>query len=86
MQLNPKLHDLGREVRGILIALVLIAATTAALLLLRHYFGILRGSVLYLVPVMIAGYELGMIPALVTAIAGVFLSGYLVFRLFTLSR
>ena len=79
MQLNPRLHDLGREVRGILIALVLIAATTAALLLLRHYFGILRGSILYLVPVMIAGYELGMIPALVTAIAGVFLSGYLVF-------
>src|SRR5262249_15491465 len=31
------------------------------------------------VPVMFAGYMLGMIPALVTAIAGVLLSGYLVF-------
>ena len=59
--------------------MLLIAATTVALLLLRHYFGILRGSVLYLVPVMIAGYQLGTIPALVTAVAGVILSGYIYF-------
>ena len=70
---------LRREARGVLIALLLVAVTTAALFFLRHYFGILRGAVLYLLPVMIAGYQLGMIPALVTAIAGVFLSGYLVF-------
>jgi two-component system sensor histidine kinase KdpD len=70
---------LRREARGILIALLLVAATTAVLFFLRHYVGILRGAVLYLLPVMIAGYQLGMIPALVTAVAGVFLSGYLVF-------
>ena len=71
-----------RELRGIAIALLLVAVTTAAGLFLRHYFGILRGAVLYLVPVMIAGYRLGVIPALVSAVAGVILSGYLFFSQF----
>jgi two-component system sensor histidine kinase KdpD len=35
--------------------------------------------VLYLVPVMIAGYQYGVVPALVAAIAGVILSGYVYF-------
>jgi two-component system, OmpR family, sensor histidine kinase KdpD len=68
-----------RELRGIAVAVVLIAITTAVAVLLRHYLGILRGSVLYLIPVMIAGYQLGLLPALVTAVAGVILSGYLYF-------
>lgn len=77
--MNLRLSVLRREARGILIALLLTAIATVVLFLLRHYFGILRGAVLYLVPVMIAGYQLGLIPALVTAVAGVFLSGYLYF-------
>jgi two-component system sensor histidine kinase KdpD len=68
-----------REVRRIGIALLLVAATTVVAAILRHYLGILRGSVLYLVPVMLAGYHLGVIPALIAAIAGVILSGYLFF-------
>jgi two-component system sensor histidine kinase KdpD len=79
VRINLRSSVLRREARGVLIALLLVAVTTAVLFFLRHYFGILRGAVLYLLPVMIAGYQLGMIPALVTAIAGVFLSGYLVF-------
>jgi two-component system, OmpR family, sensor histidine kinase KdpD len=79
VRLNLQPSILRREARGILIALMLIAVTTALLFFLRSYFGILRGAVLYLVPVMIAGYQLGMIPALVTAVAGVILSGYLYF-------
>src|SRR5580704_16220363 len=79
VRINLRPSVLRREARGVLIALLLVAVTTAALFFLRHYLGILRGAVLFLVPVMIAGYQLGMIPALVTAIAGVFLSGYLVF-------
>jgi two-component system, OmpR family, sensor histidine kinase KdpD len=74
-----KLSIMRRELRGIGVALLLIAVTTIALLLLRQYFGILRGAVLYLVPVMIAGYQLGVVPALVTAVAGVILSGYIYF-------
>ena len=79
MKPNPKLALLWRQLRDIGIALLYVAATTAVALLLRHYVGILRGAVLYLVPVMIAGYQLGVIPALVTAVAGVILSGYVYF-------
>jgi two-component system sensor histidine kinase KdpD len=70
---------LRREMRGIVIALLYVAATTVLGLLLRHYIGILRGAVLYLVPVMLAGYRFGVIPALVAAVAGVLLSGYVYF-------
>jgi two-component system, OmpR family, sensor histidine kinase KdpD len=79
VRLNLQLAVLRREARGIFIALLLLAVTTAVLFFLRYYLGILRGAVLFLVPVMIAGYQLGMLPALVTAVAGVILSGYLYF-------
>ena len=68
-----------RELRGVVAALLLIALTTAVAVLLRQYVGILRGSVLYLLPVMLLGYNFGVIPALIAAIAGVLLSGYLYF-------
>ena len=68
-----------RELRGIVIALLLRRSDRVVAVLLRHYVGILRGSVLYLIPVMLAGYRLGLIPALVAALAGVLLSGYLYF-------
>ncbi len=68
-----------RELRGIAISFLLIAATTVVAVFLRQYFGILRGSVLYLIPVMLAGYHLGMVPALIAAVAGVVLSGFLFF-------
>src|SRR5580693_5205462 len=73
------LAALRREMRGIIISLLLVAVTTAVAMFLRHYIGILRGAVLYLVPVMLAGYQFGVIPALVAAIAGVLLSGYVYF-------
>jgi two-component system, OmpR family, sensor histidine kinase KdpD len=68
-----------RELRGIGVALLLIVVTTIIAVLLRHYAGILRGSVLYLIPVMLLGYNYGVVPALITAVAGVVLSGYLYF-------
>src|SRR6204780_3821315 len=68
-----------RELRGIVAALLLIALTTAVAVLLRQYVGILRGSVLYLLPVMVLGYNFGVIPGLIAAVAGVLLSGYLYF-------
>ncbi len=71
-----------RELRGIGIVLLWVAATTVFAMLLRHYLGILRGAVLYLIPVMFAGYRLGVLPALVAAIAGVILSGYFFFSQF----
>src|ERR1700692_1172872 len=73
------LSALRREMRGIAIALLMVAVTTAVAMFLRHYVGILRGAVLYLVPVMLAGYQFGVIPALIAAVAGVVLSGYVYF-------
>jgi two-component system sensor histidine kinase KdpD len=67
------------ELRGIAIALLLVAAMTVVAFVLRNYVGVLRGSVLYLIPVMVAGYQFGVIPALVAAVAGVLWSGYLFF-------
>src|SRR5271155_925585 len=79
LRLTAKWPDMWRELRGIAAALAWVAAATAVALLLRHYVGILRGALLYLVPVMIAGYQFGVIPALVAAVAGVILSGYVYF-------
>src|SRR6185437_4461100 len=60
-----KLSMMRRELRGIFAALLMIAATTIIAVMLRHYAGILRGSVLYLIPVMLLGYNYGVIPALI---------------------
>jgi two-component system sensor histidine kinase KdpD len=82
VRINLMLSALRREMRGIAVALLMVAVTTAVAMFLRHYVGILRGAVLYLVPVMLAGYQFGVIPALVAAVAGVLLSGYLYFSQF----
>jgi two-component system sensor histidine kinase KdpD len=68
-----------RELRGSLIALLLVAATTVVAYLLIQYLGVRRGSVIYLLPVLIAGWQLGLVPSLVAAVAGVLWSGYLFF-------
>jgi two-component system, OmpR family, sensor histidine kinase KdpD len=65
-----------RELRGILLALLMVAVTTIVAIALISYFGVRRGSVIYLLPVMLAGWHLGLIPALVAAVAGVLWSGY----------
>ena len=41
-----------------------------------------RGSVIYLLPVLLAGWHLGLVPALVAAVAGVLWSGYFFFSPF----
>ncbi|HEX3504993.1 MAG TPA: DUF4118 domain-containing protein [Xanthobacteraceae bacterium] len=70
---------LRRELRGIAMALLLVLGTTLFALFLRQYLGILRGAVLYLVPVMIAAYQYGVISAMSAAVAGVFMSGWIYF-------
>ncbi len=68
-----------RELRGIVIALVMVAAATLVSYVLIQYLGVRRGSVIYLLPVLLAGWHLGLVPALVAAVAGVLWSGYLFF-------
>jgi two-component system, OmpR family, sensor histidine kinase KdpD len=77
--LTGRTTALRRELHGIAVTLVLVLATTMVALLLRHYLGILRGAMLYLVPVMIAAYQYGVISAMAAAVAGVLLSGWIYF-------
>ena len=58
MEQELKQSFLGRELRGLGAALFMIVATTIIAVLLRRYAGILRGAVLYLIPVMLLGYQL----------------------------
>ena len=68
-----------RELRGSAIALAMVAATTVVTLVLTQYLDVRRGSVIYLLPVLLAGWHLGLVPALVAAVAGVLWSGYFFF-------
>ncbi len=77
-----RIETVRRELRGIALALVMVAATTAIAYVLIHTFEVRRGSVIYLLPVLLAGWHLGLIPALVAAVAGVLWSGYLFFSPF----
>src|SRR5262249_11489115 len=68
-----------RELRGSAIALVMVAVTTLVVYALTQSLEVRRGSVIYLLPVLLAGWHLGLIPALVAAVAGVLWSGYFFF-------
>src|SRR5262245_11042676 len=65
-----------RELRGIVLALLMVAATTVVAWALIRYLDVRRGSVIYLLPVLLAGWHLGLVPALTAAVAGVLWSGY----------
>src|SRR4029079_2157334 len=71
--------NLRRELRGILLALLMVAVTTVITYGLVKLIGVRRGSVIYLMPVLLAGWHLGLVPALVAAVAGVLWSGYFFF-------
>ena len=60
-----------RELRGSAIALAMVAVTTLVVYALTQSLEVRRGSVIYLLPVLLAGWHLGLIPALVAAVAGV---------------
>ncbi len=74
-----RMDAIRRELRGIAIALVMVAATTLVSYVLIQYLDVRRGSVIYLLPVLLAGWHLGLVPALVAAVAGVLWSGYFFF-------
>jgi two-component system sensor histidine kinase KdpD len=67
------------ELRGSVIALAMVAVTTVVVYALTQSLEVRRGSAVYLLPVLLAGWHLGLIPALVAAVAGVLWSGYFFF-------
>src|SRR5919197_825275 len=74
-----------RELRGSLIALAMVGVATVVVYALTQSLEVRRGSAVYLLPVLLAGWHLGLIPALVAAVAGVLFSGYFFFRPITAS-
>jgi two-component system, OmpR family, sensor histidine kinase KdpD len=68
-----------RELRGSVLALAMVAVTTVVVYALTQSLEVRRGSAVYLLPVLLAGWHLGLIPALVAAVAGVLWSGYFFF-------
>src|ERR1700730_16465782 len=74
-----RLDRLRRELRGSIIALLMGGATTLIVYVLTLSLESRRGSAVYLLPVLLAGWHLGLVPALVAAVAGVLWSGYFFF-------
>jgi two-component system sensor histidine kinase KdpD len=75
-----RFDTIKRELRGIAIALVLIGLTTLLADGLVHFLGIRRGTTIYLLTVLICGWQLGRWPALVAAVAGVLGSAILFYN------
>jgi two-component system sensor histidine kinase KdpD len=63
-------HRMRDETLPILISLGLVAVTTIGLMILDHFFALRHVTLVYLVPVVVAATRLGVVPAVIAAIAG----------------
>jgi two-component system sensor histidine kinase KdpD len=72
----PRLDRLRKDLRGIVLTLCLVALTTGAIDLIIWEVGARRGTVIYLIPVVIAATRWGLVPALVAAVCGVMATAY----------
>src|SRR5476649_1065843 len=78
----PDARNLERirgELRNVCMTLGLVGAFTAVLFTLVWQFGLEHGSVVYLIPVVIAATRWGIVPAIVAAIGGVLASAFFFF-------
>ena len=64
------------DMRGVVFAVLLVAATTLIVFGIIQWVGLTRGSVVYLVPVVIAATRWGQVSALVAAALGVLCSAF----------
>src|SRR5262245_15216575 len=71
-----KFDPIRKELHGVLMTLGLIAAITAVLFALVWEVGLAHGSVVYLIPVVIAATRWGIVSAVVAAICGVLASAF----------
>jgi two-component system sensor histidine kinase KdpD len=74
-----KIDRIGKELRGVCLTLVLVSVLTAILFVLVWQFGLTHGSVVYLIPVVIAATRWGIIQAVVAAVCGVLASAFFFF-------
>jgi two-component system sensor histidine kinase KdpD len=68
-----------RVLRGVCLTLGLVGVLTAVLFGLVWQFGLTHGSVVYLIPVVIAATRWGIVPAIVAAVCGVLASAFFFF-------
>ncbi len=71
-----RLDHIRKDLRGIFLTLCLVALTTVAIDLIIKEIGFRRGTVIYLIPVVIAATRWGLVPALVAAVSGVMATAY----------
>jgi two-component system sensor histidine kinase KdpD len=74
-----KYSRVRKELRGILLTACLVAITTVAIFLIVWNIGLTRGTVAYLIPVLIAAIRWGLVSALFAAACGVVASAYFFF-------
>lgn len=74
---TPKFDRIRQELRGIFLTLGLVAAVTALLYTIVLESGLTNGSMVYLIPVVIAATRWGIVPAIFAAVCGVLASAYL---------
>jgi len=74
-----KSERISSEARGLALTFGLVAVTTAVLLVLMVKAGLTRGSIVYLIPVLIAALRWGLPAALFAAVLGVTASAFLFF-------
>lgn len=75
----PRFDRVRKELRGIALTLVLVGLATALVELAVWQIGLTRGTVIYLIPVVIAATRWGLIPALVAAVCGVIATAFFFF-------
>ena len=71
-----KFDRMRKQLPGILATLCLVALVTACVYLIIVETGLGHGSVVYLIPVVIAATRWGIVPAIVAAVGGVLASAY----------
>ena len=74
-----KLDRLRQQARGIALTLVAVAITTVVVDVLIYEIGYTRGTVLFLIPVLLAATRWGLISALVAAFTGMMTAAFLFF-------
>jgi two-component system sensor histidine kinase KdpD len=80
MDNSPAFNRIRKQLPGVFITLGLVAGLTAVLFVFVWETGLAHGSIVYLIPVVIAATRWGIVPALVAAVCGVFASAYFFYQ------
>jgi two-component system, OmpR family, sensor histidine kinase KdpD len=75
----PIFAGLRKELRGLVLTTLLVLATTALISLIILEIGLTRGTVIYVIPVLIAAIRWGVVSAIFASICGVVASAFFFF-------